>query len=425
MTFRRLLQVPLVQRVTLVGAGAILVAALIVLLGRRQLEAGPGEARLEVDGLAEVIRVDGAIEMVSGVELLRRGDQVSVLDGSVRLVLGNAAVLDGRTGWRDDQMDTAVRIDDIPELMAGELLVEASDGVTIAAGGNEIELARGDGAMRVSRSLAVEASTYRGLVTVDSAGQPRLVPAYRRLAVAVLGSPPARPRPLVYDETDPWDLRLLGEWIALGSRLDRLASSYSRSIPSGEGRTIGFFQLVLPDLGDEEEFTQGLLHAEREPGETLVGAAITEMAEQGSFVERWREVFSFRDEGAAWGLVSADQEVRSEPLLGEIEAALNATSFEFAAGPGSPGSGPGVGPGSPGGSTIPGFPGGTTLPTDPAPGDVDLGDDPGGGGGLPPPPGVPSPPPPPGAPPPDEDDDTLDDVVDAVEDLIGGLLTGG
>jgi hypothetical protein len=413
------LQRPLVQRLTLIGAAAVLVAALFVLMSRTPLNPAVGEARLEVDGVAIVHRVDGGTERVTGEMLLRRGDRVASQQGSMRLVLSTGAVLEGRSGRGADP--TVVEVGEVPELLDGELLAEATSGVVVAAAGNEISLAPGLGAMRIARSLAVDASTYAGTVTVDSAGQRRVVDAYRRLSVAVLGSPPSRPRPMRYDAADPWDQRYLGEWIELGERLRNLVGSYSATIRPGEGRTVGFYQLVMPALADESQFTPDLLSPDRTPGETLVGAAITQLATEGTFVERWRTVFDFRDDGAEWGLVAADQQVEGEPLLAGLEAALNASPFEFTAAAGDVTATTGAS-GSAGAGPTAG-----TTPTAPgaAPGGGGVGGALPGGGGVPPPPTTlpPLPPPPTTLPPPPED--PIGDLVEGVGDLIGGLLPPG
>jgi hypothetical protein len=418
------LQRPLVQRLTLIGAAAVLVAALFVLMSRAPLDPAAGEARLEVDGVAIVDRVDGGSERVTDQLLLREGDRVASQQGSMRLVLSDGAVLEGRAG--SDAEPTVVEVGEVPELLDGELLAEATTGVVVAAAGNEISLAPGPGAMRVARSLAVDTTTYAGTVPVDSAGQRRVVGAYRRLSVSVLGSPPSRPRPMGYDASDPWDQRYLGEWIDLGERLRNLVGAYSATIRPGEGRTPGFFRLVLPALAEESQFTPDLLSADREPGETLVGAAITQLGTEGTFRERWRSVFEFRDEGAEWGLVAADQQVEGEPLVAGLEAALNASPFEFTAAAGdvtatTAATGTTTGAGSTPAGTAPGTPGATTG----GGGTGGGGGAPSGGGGsgpLPPPPTTP-PPPPTTLPPPPED--PIGDLVEGVGDLIGGLLPPG
>jgi hypothetical protein len=69
------------------------------------------------------------------------------------------------------------------------------------------------------------------------------------------------------------------------------------------------------------------------PGELLVGAAISTEGKRGRFAERWSQVFQFRDDGAAWGLVALDQQVNRSPLLTGVDAAIGRarTPFDVAA----------------------------------------------------------------------------------------------
>ena len=67
--------------------------------------------------------------------------------------------------------------------------------------------------------------------------------------------------------------------------------------------------------------------------DTLVGAAITLEGTRGTFAERWAAVFTFRDEGAEWGLVAMDQGVARVPLLNAIDAAISRGPTQFAVGP--------------------------------------------------------------------------------------------
>jgi hypothetical protein len=137
-----------------------------------------------------------------------------------------------------------------------------------------------------------------------------------------VGLPPETPHPLVYDPADPWDRRFLSDAIELGQRLEALSAGYTSNLSKGEGRTVAFYQEVLPALKGEAAFTADLLQPPRSPGETLIGAAIAELGRRGSFLERWQSVFAFRDEGAVWGLVALDQGVDRTPLLRAVSSAV-------------------------------------------------------------------------------------------------------
>lgn len=289
---------------------------------------GEGEARLEVEGQAIVERSDGDREAVRGGANLRSGDRVEVTAGIGRLLLGDGTRMELRAGL-DDAGDSMVVIGRVPELEAGEVLVAAPERSSVEAAGTTVAVE--EGAARITRALGVGVRAYDGAVHLDSAGQARAIPALREMLVPALGRPPQSPRPLEYDAADPWDRRFLGDAMALGERLEALAEGYTRNLDPGEGRTPGFFRTVLPGLDDEPAFTGELIDLERPPGETLIGAAISELGKRGEFPERWGAVFGFRDQGAAWGLVALDQAVSGDPLLGTIEQAVSSSPLAFAA----------------------------------------------------------------------------------------------
>lgn len=380
-------------------------------------EPGAGEARLEVDGEAIVER-DGERETVVDDDAdLGPGDRVEITEGIGRLLLRDGVRMELRAGI-DDSDNSVLVMDELPVLEAGDLLVAAPERAVVESAGTNIDV--GAGVARVSRRLGVGVASYDATVRLDSAGQEREVPALREMQVPALGRPPSAPRPLTYDERDPWDRRILGEAIALGERLEAMASSYTQSLAPSEGRSPGFFRLVLPGLEDDAELTE-LLEPDRPTGETLIGAAIADLGRQGTFPSRWSSVFGFRDQGAAWGLVALDQEVSSPPLLGSIEEAIGSSPLTFVdAEPAAPSS-----PGDP--TTAPGTPPSSTPTTDP----------PGSPPTSPPPPPPPTTAPPPPTPPPtaptapnplDPEEEPLvpelEPATDPVTDLVGGIIGG-
>ena len=380
----------------------------------------PGEARLEVDGEAVVERADGDRDVVTGRTDVGPGDRVEVVEGRAVMALAGGTRFELREGDADDSA-TVVRMDDVPDLEAGDLLVTTPGKAALAAADTGIEVRAG--AAKVSRSLGMGVVSYDADVRIDSAGQARTVPPLRALLVPVLGSPqPLRPAVCqgsatttacpAYDPGDAWDRRYLGDAIELDQRLQSISEAYTSTLQPGEGRTPGFFKLILPGLEDEPDFTAALLDGQRAPGDTLVGAAITDLGRRGDFVDRWRSVFDFRDEGAAWGLVALDQAVSRTPLLGRVTEAIGASPLAFAPTTTAPGGGPG-GPSTPTTSpTSPDAPG-PTAPTSPST--------------APPPTSAPPPTtaPPPTLPPPEDPiTPVLDPVVEPVTDLTGSLLDG-
>ena len=380
---------------------------------------GEGEARLEVDGKATVERADGGSETIDDSTDLGRGDRVTLRDGVGVMRLAGGTTFELREGVKS-AADTTVVMGSPPVLEAGDLLVATPESTQVEADGTDVMIH--EGAARLTRAFGMSASAYDADLELDSAGVEREVPALRQVAVPDLGRP-RPPRPVQYVEEDPWDRRYLGAAMSFGDELEDLADSFTERLPQNEGRTPGFFKLLLPGLEEEAAFTQDLLDGvdpqrERDQGDTLVGAAITDLGERGSFVDRWGAVFTFRDEGAAWGIVALDQAVRGDPLFGSVEQAFNASADEVAQAPVDDGPPAGDAPSNPtdaggtdsGGGTDGGS--GGTGGTD--------------GGSEPTSPTTPSTVPPPITPPPSEPPAQLDPIVepvdDLVEDLLGGLL---
>jgi len=312
---------------------SLLAAAALAPVGCANDEPRAGEGRLEVDGQAIVHRESGTREVVEDRTDVGPGDRVELEDGVATMALRDGVRFELRAGI-DDTASSVVTMATTPVLEAGDLLVTAPEQSMVSVAGTTVVVT--EGSARVSRALGMVAATYEGAVHLDSAGIERQVPALREMHVPALGRPPRAPRPLDYDARDPWDRRFLGAAIDLGRTLEALANGYTQNLNRGEGRTPGFFRIVLPGLRDEPAFGAGLIDLGMPPGETLIGAAITHLGSRGDFVTRWHSVFGFRTEGAEWGLVALDQDVSRPPLLGSIEQAVGTSPLTFA-GPGPTG----------------------------------------------------------------------------------------
>jgi uncharacterized membrane protein YgcG len=380
---------------------------------------GEGEARLEVNGKANVERADGKRETIDGGTDLASGDRVTMVEGIAMMQLRGGTTFELRQGF-DDAAPTAVLMAKRPVLEAGDLLVATPDSTTVEADGTKVKVT--EGAARLTRAFGMSVVAYDADLALDSAGVLAEVPALRQMVVPDLGRPPRAPRPVEPNLEDNWDQRYLGAAMVLDKELQVMADQLTGLLPEGEGRTVGFLKDVLPSLEDEPGLAQGLIDLDRDPGDTLVGAAITDLGKRGDFTDRWGAVFDFRDEGAAWGIVALDQAVRSAPLVGSVEQAFNASFDDIAQGPdtasspggggsnGSDGGSDGTGSGGTDGSSGDG--GGSQTPSGPtAP--------------LTPPvtPPTTTPLPPPTAPePPPELAPVVEPVADLVDELLGGLL---
>lgn len=356
-----------------------------------------GEATLDVAGRAVIVRQGGEEETVTDDDVdLRVGDAVTLTDGTGRLDLGNGTHLELRAGAGEDP-DSELVMGPIPTLESGDVLATTDEELALTVDGTRVRIVAGSA--RASRTSGLEVAAYDADIELDSAGQERSVPALREMQVPAVGHPPDAARPFEYDASDPWDRRFLGEAIDLGQRLQALSDGYTQNLPATTPRTPAFFEEVLPGLVDDIDFGAGLVDAQRPVGDTLVGAAIVDLGRRGAFLDRWRSVFRFRDEGAAWGLVALDQGVDGSPLLGAVTRAVDSTELAI----GSPSTTVARSAPSTRGTTAGSAPRGST-PTTPRPGPTTT---------------VPTPGPPGG-----RDGGLLGPVVDPVTDLLAGLING-
>ena len=375
---------------------------------------GGSSARLTVEGRATVSSGDDSPRTVEGSRSLGAGDRVKVDSGVASIRLSGDRRLELREGsevelLRSDDPASGEGGDGAklqPSLLAGDLLVRASqDDVAVTAADPEVSV-RG-GAARMSRGAAVSVASYTAGVRVSSTGRSMDVPPLRQVSLPAAGLLPGRPSPLIYQGTDPWDQRFLGDAIDLGSQLVSRSRGFTAQLGPNEGRTPGFYRQILPALENEPQFDDASIDPERSPGETLVGLAITVQGTRQSFADRLRAVFAFHDEGAAWGLVAMDQGVSRAPLLAGVDEAIGrgplSAAEEAPSATGTP------------------SPPSVAAPTPVAPagiGEASPGAAPAPPGGTPAGPSPPAPPPLTGVP---AVDDTVNSLVDVVNGLLGGL----
>ena len=285
---------------------------------------GTGEAAVVIaEGSRVLIAERGDdLALAEGRRTLRFGADVKVLAGSASISLADGSRIEARDG-------TEVEIGSPLTLIAEDILVTSGNRpVEVTAAGTHVTV---DGVAQLSRDLAVSAASYRGGVTLRSAARELRIPALREAAVASLGVVPTAPKPLDYDPSDPWDRRFLAQAIELGEQLQAKSTGFTESVGRDEGRTAGFYRVLLPALEDELEFDERLLTPGMRPGEALVGATIALHGRIGTFAQRWASVFNFRGQGARWGLVALDQQVNdTSGLVEAVTAAIGRQSFAFA-----------------------------------------------------------------------------------------------
>ena len=283
---------------------------------------GGGEpaARLTVNGRVEVARGGGAFEPVDESRTVNVGDRLRVVEGTAILRARDGEV-ELRPGAELELRSPAGGDGVEPALTAGKALLSADDGTTrMVAGTEEVTVSRG--ASRVERDRGTLLAVYRGTGTVTAGGRSLTVPALRQAAVTATGELADKPVPLVYTAGDQWDQRFLGDFMDLGNQLVARSNGFTAQLGPGEGRTLGFYRILFPALEKEPGFKDSSFDVSRAPGENLVGLAITLQGAKGSFEERLRSVFAFRDEGAEWGLVAADQDVSRAPVVSGVDQAI-------------------------------------------------------------------------------------------------------
>jgi hypothetical protein len=428
------------RRFWFVPAGVALLGAAALVPSVGGSGPGAGEARLSVDGVAVVTDDDGGTTTVRDDRIdVGPGDRVAITEGRGVFEMAGDVRLEG-LGAGEDGAGTTIEMAVAPRLVEGPLLVDAPTPLEIEATAATVTVqARGaaSGAARLERGIGLTVGTYRGRVTVESAGRQGEVPRYRRAEIAAPGALGPDDLPLRYDANDPWDRRYLADGLVIDAQVGPLLASLGDSGRASflDASTLRRAMPGLPasGLGERlEEITDG--------GDALVLAAIAVAVDDRSFTTAWDSARSFQGVGAGWGLVSLDQGVRSSQVLPAIRSALDTLDLTAALsedadgdgttadradtgdadGAGGAEGGDPTGPdGGAGGSDGPGGPEGVTDPGE------------GGGGGLPPDvPGVTIPPttvpdvPLPTLPEPPDVGGTVGGVVDGVTDGVDGVAPG-
>ncbi|HUR48341.1 MAG TPA: hypothetical protein VMY88_02280 [Acidimicrobiales bacterium] len=311
----------------------LLVAAVTVVITGCSSGGDDPTGKLTAEGQTEISVSGGGWRPVTGTVQLESGQEVRVIDGTATIGFGDDRQVSLRKG-------TQVRLtkagdEDRPTLLAGELLVEATNSaLKVSAGDSDVEV--DGGVARLSRGLTVVVGTYSGTSTVTSAGRQLAVPALRQANVPAVGLVPARPSPLSYKAGDPWDERYLGDAIQLGDELAARSRGFTAQRRPGEEVNAGFYRQLIPALSEQADFDANFVGPNRAAGETLVGLAITAEGTKGSFADRLQRVFGFHDEGAAWGVVALDHGVTRVRILSAVDQALGRGPALFAEAPVTP-----------------------------------------------------------------------------------------
>jgi hypothetical protein len=303
----------------------------VTLAGCSSTSTPPAAGRLTVEGQAEILHPGEDRREVTGSRNLDAGDRVRVRQGTAVIQLRDDRRFELRQGSDLELLPREATNDILPTLIAGDLLI-VSDTRRLVVGANGAEIAvQGDA--RVSRGVALLVATYEGSAELSANGATITVPALRHASLPPTGTFPKSVAPLEFSSSDGWDQRYLSDAIDLSNQLKGRSDGFTSQLGPTEGRSLNYFRELIPRLAAEPAFTAALLDPSRTPGETLVGASITLEGTRGTFAERWAAVFTFRDQGAEWGLVAMDQGVARVPLLAAIDDAITRGPTQFAVGP--------------------------------------------------------------------------------------------
>ena len=187
-----------------------------------------GEARLSVDRGSRAFASEAGhrLQAVHGEQVLHLGARVRLVSGTARVQLADRSSMELRSV-------TELRLDRRPVLVAGDVLGISGDGPLTLQAGDATAVVGGVG--RLTRTLAVSVTSYRGRTELQSAGRALSIKAPRQATVAALGELPGAAQPIAYDDRDGWDRRYLADAIALGRELAAPVQTFTRSLRTGAG----------------------------------------------------------------------------------------------------------------------------------------------------------------------------------------------
>jgi hypothetical protein len=369
--------------VTLPIVIVVLAAVMAVVLVHRGANGpGAGEAIVQVDGTARLVRADGSAATVTGSVRLEPKDRIALRTGTATFELARGVRYEGR-GRFGREAGTELEMGLVPTLEAGPLLVTAGAGATRLRSSSAAARIDAGAIVRLERSYALRLSTYQGRAVVDSAGAERGVPALHSVD-AVGDGELSGLAPLRYDAGDRWDRRYLANAIYLDGQLAPLR----RGIEAANLAPAALVEAVRSKVADRPSMASlGRMVAGRTVDADLaIGvAAVGSSRGSGDFAGRFDRAFRFHDDGAPWGLVAVGLGADPAQVLAALRAGLDTRAIGVAFATGRSGSGSttgSVGALGADGSTV----AGAGVPTTPrlpgAPGPVEPGDPPAGPGGT-------------------------------------------
>lgn len=289
----------------------------LVVAGTRDDGPGPGEAIVEVDGLARVVDAEGEAREVSGRTRLGPGDRFTLERGTARFELADEVRYEA-LGPSGDEAGTEVEMALQPRLRTGRLLVSAPSGTTVRSGSGTVSLGVGSVA-RVTQTLAARVDVFRGRAELATAGLAEPVGPLRSAEVVAEGEI-GRTRPLAYVDTDPWDRRHLAPALALDRSLGPLVAG----LRTARVDPVALTERVRGQVDAPAAAELAPMLAARRGGlDGVVALAVVGSGERGDFDDRWARGVRFHDAGAPWGLVAMDLRADPDAVVDALTGAVD------------------------------------------------------------------------------------------------------
>ena len=283
---------------------------------------------------------DMMVRAIAGQVEIHRGNEVIEVDGDESLEPQDVVVTRrgglARVNLENDravmlQRGSRVRIRSVStvEGQKGSLLAIAkSSSMNVSFDGVRSTLS--DAIFRLDRGFgSSRAASYAGTVDLEAPGQsPLSLNALFEVNVAS-GDLPDMTRPYALDEHDAWDADYLEAVVDLTQELDLLAEGFSRQL-GGSRPGVGYFSSLVgrSDLG----FMRSYLS--RSPAELLVAFSIATNDAHRPLHDSFKKAFSLRDQGARWGVAATILDVRTNPLVAQLERLIIGTGVAVADGGG-------------------------------------------------------------------------------------------
>ena len=289
----------------------LLLGASAVMAGCNPFAPGEGLSPMTVEpqgGSIDVVR-EGERIVVTGRFAIEPGDAILTADSSARLHLEG-----DRFAYLSTGTDVALIDGSTLENRAGAVLLEASDGATIAF--DEVEASTAGGILRVERDRASgSAAVMEGEARVAAPGQEPEDLGYL-FEVSVVAGEVLDPRPYRVDDGDAWDRRYLADVVELELQLQRFADAVSAQTNGGRPR-LEYFSGIAE--GEDVGFMRSYLRSATPTTDLIIGFSIASLDREPSLSASFRHAFSLREEGGQWGVVSSLLGVESERLLADLE----------------------------------------------------------------------------------------------------------